>query len=54
MRTNRFFARMDSFLETWRSTVEVAGAVERREKPAAHHLRRMGIDPKAFDGIGRL
>jgi hypothetical protein len=54
MSTNRFFTRMDSYMQIFRSAVEVAGAVESGRKPAVRDLRRLGVDPQTFvDIVGR-
>lgn len=37
-----------------RSAVAVAAALESRREPKARDLRRLGIDPEQFRGMGRL
>ncbi|WP_200957818.1 hypothetical protein [Mesorhizobium sp. Root157] len=35
------------------SAVAVSSAIEAGRKPKARHLSNLGIDPRAFDKIGR-
>lgn len=53
MNFNRLVARISETLGTVRSASHVAAAVEGGRRPDAHHLRRLGIEPRAFNGINR-
>ncbi len=47
------FAGLGGLFATFGSAVAVAHAVEAGRKPQAHHLKVLGIDPRAFDAIRR-
>ena len=53
MNTRSAFARIGSAVRTFGSAVAAAQAVESGRKPAARHLRALGIDPRQFAEIGR-
>ncbi|MFT3975277.1 MAG: hypothetical protein QM699_18115 [Amaricoccus sp.] len=50
---SRIVARITDALGTVRSASHVAAALEANERPDPAHLRRLGIDPRAFAGVGR-
>ncbi|MET3792987.1 hypothetical protein [Aquamicrobium terrae] len=45
------FNRIGNFFGMMGSAIAAANAVERGVKPEAHHLRKLGIDPKQFGQI---
>jgi len=47
------FAGIGDLFIAFGSAVAVSRAVEAGRKPKAHHLTNLGIDPRAFDTIGR-
>ena len=53
--TNRnVFSAIGDFFALFGSAVAASRAVEAGRKPRANDLRRLGIDPTAFDKIGRF
>jgi len=52
MTTRNPFSAIREFLDFFGSAVAVSRAVEAKRAPRASDLRRLGIDPKAFDSIG--
>lgn len=46
-------ARIADALGTVRSASHVAAAIEAQRQPDPAHLRRLGIDPRAFSKVGR-
>jgi hypothetical protein len=49
---NRIVTEIVSFYRQVVSAIAVSAAVESRRTPEPHHLRRLGIDPRAFLSIG--
>ena len=47
------FAGLGDLLAAFGGAIAAASAVEAGRKPQARHLRALGIDPRAFDAIGR-
>jgi hypothetical protein len=47
------FARIGAMFTTFGSAAAIANAVEAGRKPRARDLANLGIEPKAFDNIGR-
>lgn len=52
MSFNRIVNRISDALGTVRSASHVAAALEAHRQPDPAHLRRLGIDPRAFMSMG--
>ena len=52
MQINRILAGISNTIGTVRSASHVAAALEAHRRPDPKHLRRLGIDPKAFMSLG--
>ncbi|TGQ44553.1 MULTISPECIES: hypothetical protein [unclassified Mesorhizobium] len=54
MSSRRLFSAIGDIFTTFGSAVAVSRAVEIGRKPRASDLRKLGIEPTAFDKIGRF
>ena len=53
-RNNSLFVRLGNFVDVFGSAVAVSSAVRARRVPKANDLRTLGIDPAAFQSIGKI
>ncbi|TIO05847.1 hypothetical protein [Mesorhizobium sp.] len=54
MSNRKVFSAIGDFFTVFGSAVAASRAVEAGRKPRAHDLRNLGVDPGAFDKIGRF
>ncbi|MBZ9809330.1 hypothetical protein LB542_03845 [Mesorhizobium sp. BR1-1-9] len=54
MNSRKVFSAIGDLFTTFGSAVAASRAVEAGRKPRAHDLRRLGMDPTAFDKISRF
>ena len=54
MGSRRFFSAIGDIFTTFGSAVAASRAVEAGRKPRANDLLKLGMDPAAFDKIGRF
>ncbi|PTE10306.1 hypothetical protein [Mesorhizobium helmanticense] len=54
MSSRKLFSAIGDIFTTFGSAVAASRAVEAGRKPRADDLRRLGMDPAAFDKIGRF
>jgi len=53
MTNRKVFSAIGDFFTVFGSAVAASHAVEAGRKPRAHDLRNLGMDPAAFEKIGR-
>ncbi|CCV03240.1 conserved hypothetical protein [Mesorhizobium metallidurans STM 2683] len=54
MGSRKLFSAIGDIFTTFGSAVAASRAVEAGRKPRANDLRKLGMDPAAFDKIGRF
>lgn len=54
MSNRRLLSAIGDIFTTFGSAVAASRAVEAGRKPRANDLRKLGMDPAAFDKIGRF
>ncbi|MBZ9956893.1 hypothetical protein [Mesorhizobium sp. BR1-1-14] len=54
MNSRKVFSAIGDLFTTFGSAVAASRAVEASRKPHAQDLRRLGMNPTAFDKIGRF
>lgn len=54
MSSRKLFSAIGDIFTTFGSAVAASRAVEAGRKPRADDLRKLGMDPAAFDKIGRF
>ncbi|RWD21680.1 hypothetical protein [Mesorhizobium sp.] len=54
MGSRKLFSAIGDIFTTFGSAVAASRAVEARRRPRTNDLRKLGMDPAAFDRMGRF